>query len=41
MVRYVFPKMLPREYFHRQIWISFVDDPLGVKLVGTVLDIIK
>jgi uncharacterized protein len=22
------PQMLPSEYFHRQIWISFVDDPL-------------
>ncbi|MSP38582.1 MAG: amidohydrolase [Deltaproteobacteria bacterium] len=32
------PKLLPSEYFHRQIWISFVDDPLGVKMVGTVLD---
>ncbi len=32
------PKMLPSEYFQRQIWISFVDDPLGVKMVGTVLD---
>jgi predicted TIM-barrel fold metal-dependent hydrolase len=32
------PKLLPREYFHRQIWISFVDDPLGVKMVGNVLD---
>jgi uncharacterized protein len=31
-------KMLPSEYFHRQIWISFVDDPLGVKMVGSVLD---
>ena len=30
--------MLPSEYFHRQIWISFVDDPLGVKMVGSVLD---
>jgi predicted TIM-barrel fold metal-dependent hydrolase len=35
------PKMLPSEYFHRQIWISFVDDPLGVKMVGTVLDVNK
>jgi predicted TIM-barrel fold metal-dependent hydrolase len=35
------PKMLPSEYFHRQIWISFVDDPLGVKMVGTVLDVDK
>ena len=32
------PKFLPSEYFHRQIWISFVDDPLGVKMVGGVLD---
>lgn len=32
------PKFLPSEYFHRQIWISFVDDPLGVKMVGNVLD---
>jgi predicted TIM-barrel fold metal-dependent hydrolase len=32
------PKKLPSEYFHRQIWISFVDDPLGVKMVGNVLD---
>jgi predicted TIM-barrel fold metal-dependent hydrolase len=32
------PKMLPSEYFQRQIWISFVDDPLGVKMVGPVLD---
>lgn len=32
------PKMLPSEYFHRQIWLSFVDDPLGVKMVGNVLD---
>jgi predicted TIM-barrel fold metal-dependent hydrolase len=32
------PKLLPSEYFHRQIWISFVDDPLGVKMVGNVLD---
>jgi predicted TIM-barrel fold metal-dependent hydrolase len=30
--------MLPSEYFRRQIWISFVDDPLGVKMVGSVLD---
>ena len=35
------PKMLPSEYFHRQIWISFVDDPLGVKMVGSVLDVDK
>jgi hypothetical protein len=32
------PQLLPSEYFHRQIWISFVDDPLGVKMVGSVLD---
>ena len=32
------PKALPSEYFHRQIWLSFVDDPLGVKMVGSVLD---
>jgi uncharacterized protein len=32
------PKLLPSEYFHRQIWISFVDDPLGVKMVGGILD---
>ena len=32
------PKLLPSEYFHRQIWISFVDDPLGVRMVGSVLD---
>lgn len=32
------PEMVPSEYFHRQIWISFVDDPLGVKMVGSVLD---
>ena len=32
------PQLLPSEYFHRQIWISFVDDPLGVKMVGNVLD---
>jgi predicted TIM-barrel fold metal-dependent hydrolase len=32
------PKLLPSEYFHRQIWLSFVDDPLGVKMVGNVLD---
>jgi len=35
------PKLLPSEYFHRQIWFSFVDDPLGVKMVGTVLDVDK
>lgn len=34
----VLPNLLPSEYFHRQIWISFVDDPLGVKMVGSVLD---
>jgi predicted TIM-barrel fold metal-dependent hydrolase len=32
------PKLLPSEYFHRQIWISFVDDPLGVQMVGSILD---
>ena len=32
------PEMLPSEYFPRQIWISFVDDPLGVKMVGSILD---
>ena len=32
------PKLLPSEYFRRQIWISFVDDPLGVNMVGNVLD---
>src|SRR6266508_3328609 len=32
------PELLPSEYFNRQIWISFVDDPLGVKIVGSVLD---
>ena len=32
------PKLLPSEYFHRQIWLSFVDDPLGVKMVGNALD---
>jgi predicted TIM-barrel fold metal-dependent hydrolase len=32
------PELLPSEYFHRQIWISFVDDPLGVRMVGNVLD---
>ena len=35
------PKLLPSEYFHRQIWISFVDDPLGVKMVGNVFDLDK
>jgi len=34
----ILPKLFPSEYFHRQIWISFVDDPLGVKMVGRVLD---
>ena len=33
--------MLPSEYFHRQIWISFVDDPIGVKMVGSILDVDK
>lgn len=32
------PKLLPSEYFHRQIWMSFVDDPLGIKMIGNVLD---
>lgn len=32
------PKSLPSDYFQRQIWISFVDDPLGVRMVGSVLD---
>ena len=32
------PEVLPSEYFHRNSWISFVDDPLGVKMVGGVLD---
>jgi predicted TIM-barrel fold metal-dependent hydrolase len=32
------PKALPSEYFRRQIWISFVDDPLGMKMIGSVLD---
>jgi len=35
------PKLLPSEYFHRQVWLSFVDDPLGVKMVGSVLDVDK
>lgn len=35
------PKLLPSEYFHRQIWISFVDDPVGIKMVGNVLDVDK
>jgi uncharacterized protein len=35
------PQMLPSEYFHRQIWISFVDDPLGIKMVGDILDVDK
>ena len=33
------PKLLPSEYFHRQIWISFVDDPIGVRMVGSVVDL--
>jgi len=37
----ILPELLPSEYFHRQIWISFVDDPLGVKMVGSVLDMDK
>ena len=32
------PELLPSEYFQQNIWISFVDDPLGVKMVGGVLD---
>jgi len=32
------PKLLPSQYFHRQIWISFVDDPLGLNMVGPILD---
>jgi hypothetical protein len=32
------PKLLPSDYFHRQIWISFVDDPIGVTMVGSILD---
>jgi predicted TIM-barrel fold metal-dependent hydrolase len=32
------PELLPSEYFQQNIWISFVDDPLGVKMVGSVLD---
>jgi len=32
------PELLPSEYFRQNIWISFVDDPLGVKMVGAVLD---
>jgi predicted TIM-barrel fold metal-dependent hydrolase len=32
------PKLLPSEYFQQNIWISFVDDPLGVKMVGSILD---
>jgi predicted TIM-barrel fold metal-dependent hydrolase len=32
------PKLLPSEYFHRQIWLSFVDEPIGVKMVGNILD---
>jgi predicted TIM-barrel fold metal-dependent hydrolase len=35
------PNLLPSEYFHRQIWISFVDDPIGVKMVGRILDVDK
>jgi predicted TIM-barrel fold metal-dependent hydrolase len=35
------PNLLPSEYFHRQIWISFVDDPIGVKMVGSILDVDK
>lgn len=35
------PKLLPSEYFHRNIWLSFVDDPIGVKMVGDVLDVDK
>ena len=35
---FTLPNLLPSEYFHRQIWISFVDDPLGVRMVGSVLD---
>jgi predicted TIM-barrel fold metal-dependent hydrolase len=35
------PRMLPSEYFHNQLWISFVDDPLGVKMVGGILDVDK
>ena len=33
-----FPELLPSDYFHRQIWISFVDDLIDVKIVGNVLD---
>ena len=32
------PKLLPSEYFRRNIWLSFVDDPIGIKMVGSVLD---
>ena len=32
------PRSLPSEYFQQNIWISFVDDPLGVKMVGGVLN---
>jgi predicted TIM-barrel fold metal-dependent hydrolase len=32
------PELLPSEYFHRQIWMSFVDDPIGITMVGNVLD---
>lgn len=35
------PKLLPSEYFQRQIWLSFVDDPVGVKMIGSVLDVDK
>src|SRR5262245_49742376 len=35
------PQLLPSEYFHRQIWISFVDDPIGVKMAGSILDVDK
>jgi predicted TIM-barrel fold metal-dependent hydrolase len=35
------PKLLPSEYFHRNIWLSFVDDPIGVNMVGGVLDVDK
>jgi hypothetical protein len=33
--------MLPSDYFHRQIWLSFVDDPLGIKMIGSILDGVK
>ncbi len=32
------PQLPPSEYFQRQIWLSFVDDPLGIKMIGNVLD---